>query len=85
MTITTTLKTTKYFEKKEGEEKKEPEVKEKVLTEFKTTSEVATAMLELLNSKDSYPIFNKDGDMEFSQYMDNEGKIEKELIIKFSK
>jgi len=86
MTITTIKRTTKYFEKKEGEEKKEPEVKEKVLSDFKVDSKIATAMLEMLTSENNYPIINKDGDIEFSKWMGNETRFfEEELIIKFVK
>jgi hypothetical protein len=83
MTISIIKRTTKYFSK---EDKKEPEIKEKVLSEFKTTPENSTAILEMLQGDCAYPIFNKDNDIEYSQYLPNiNSMVEEEIIIKFSK
>jgi hypothetical protein len=86
MTITTIKKTTKYFTIKDGEPEKEPEVKEKTLSEFKTTNEISSTFLEMLLDDDiNYKSFNKNGDLEIERYISSNGKIEEQLIIKFTK
>lgn len=86
MTISIIKRTTKYFSKKEGEPEKEPEIKEKTLSEFRTTSDVATAMLQLVATENTYPIVTKDGDIEISKWIENcVPKIEEELIVRFAK
>lgn len=90
MTISIVKKTLKYSSPRRADNGKliEPEVKEKVLSEFKTTPEVATAILELLSHKDNYSSFNKDNNIEFSSYMSSDSRAdntEEEVIIKFSK
>ena len=86
MTISIIKKTVKFFTPKEGEPKKEPEVKEKVLSEFRTTPENATAILAMLTGEFNYQIFNKDDDMEFSHLLPmDKSAIEEEIIIKFAK
>ena len=83
MTITILKRTIKYFP---VVDKKEPEIKEKVISEFRTTPENATAILEMLRGEYSCPIFNKDNDIEFSQSINiGIGKPEEEIIIKFVK
>ena len=68
-------------------EKKEPEISEVALVDsFEFDSELATALLWLLNSEDNYPEINKDGNLEFSRTLnDYDGQQEKELVIKFIK
>jgi hypothetical protein len=85
LTITTIRKSTKYFPDVDNK-KVEPEVEEKVLSEFKTTNDVATTILNMLKGNDfTLEEFNKKGDIEFSQYIDHNGKVEEIIIIKFSK
>ena len=86
MTISIIKRSTKFFTPKEGETKKDPEVKEKVLSEFRTDSIVSTAMLQFFVNENTYPIVNKDGDIEVGKFLEsNNPKISEEIIIKFAK
>jgi len=87
MTISIIKRSTKFFTPKEGETKKDPEVKEKVLSEFRTDNRNSTAILQLFaNPGAEDMVVNKDGDIEIEKYMFDETFSGDEfIIIKFAK
>jgi vacuolar-type H+-ATPase subunit I/STV1 len=80
MTITTLKRSTKFIQEVEGK-KVEPEVKEKVLSEYRTTNDIATAMYGMLSSEYNDISFNKDGDIEFERYISSDLKVAESIII----
>jgi len=84
MKIKTILRTTTYHPK---DGNKEDIIKEELLSEYETSSEIANGMLNLLTSNNSYSEFNKDDELEFCGSISYDGRNcqEKELIIKFVK
>jgi hypothetical protein len=86
MNIEIIKRTTTYLERKDGEERKEPEVEETILNSFELDSELATALLWLLNGETNYSEISKDGNLEISKSSNSwDGQQEKELVIKFIK
>ena len=86
MTISIIKRSTKFFKEKDGVIK-EPETKEKVLSEFRTDNRNSTAILQLFaNPGAEDMVVNKDGDIEIEKYMFDETFSGDEfIIIKFAK